>query len=352
MSDDARFGNKHNKMKRTLSFSAILDKKVAIQKIQLDVLRPWVTEKITSLINVEDEIVIQYAMNFMEGKRGHGDACLLCGKDMHINLLPFLETKTSQFMKELWQMLISAERSSDGIPDQLRQKGHNTDVRRHAPGPPTLINNHPSDVIPQNIQVRPPPSHRPQNANSFPISHPQHSFANPHTGLSRHGRPPPRQSERLRTAENLPPPPLATRFPTSAPPSMPPPPPLHLRAHHPMVESRAAPSIGPPPPPEIQQSMASHKFERRQTHTIVHGEKDRINSIQHLSQENDRGRKADGENGGRSGRSRSRSRSRSQDCKLHRHRDKWRRDGGRRRRRDPPSPPLDILQERISGRIY
>ena len=44
---------------------------------------------------------------------------ILCPKQMQINLTGFLEDKTPQFMLELWNLLLEAQKEPSGIPKQL-----------------------------------------------------------------------------------------------------------------------------------------------------------------------------------------------------------------------------------------
>jgi serine/arginine repetitive matrix protein 1 len=41
---------------------------------------------------------------------------------MQINLTGFLEKNTMDFMKELWNLLLSAQKSSTGIPQEFLEK--------------------------------------------------------------------------------------------------------------------------------------------------------------------------------------------------------------------------------------
>ena len=41
---DARFGNKMKRLKNTMHFQAALSTKVDMQKVKLEVIKPWITE--------------------------------------------------------------------------------------------------------------------------------------------------------------------------------------------------------------------------------------------------------------------------------------------------------------------
>jgi hypothetical protein len=39
---------------------------VELKKVNLSVMRPWITQKVTDLLGFEDEVVIEYAMGLLE----------------------------------------------------------------------------------------------------------------------------------------------------------------------------------------------------------------------------------------------------------------------------------------------
>ena len=41
------------------------------------------------------------------------------GKQVQISLTGFMEKNTGKFMKELWSLLLSAERNASGVPQQF-----------------------------------------------------------------------------------------------------------------------------------------------------------------------------------------------------------------------------------------
>lgn len=43
-------------------------------------------------------------------------------KDMQINLMGFMERKAAPFMSELWKLLISASKASNGIPPEFLER--------------------------------------------------------------------------------------------------------------------------------------------------------------------------------------------------------------------------------------
>lgn len=49
-----------------MKFSEVLSKKVDMTKVKLDVLRPWISAKITQLLKLEDDVIEEYVVNQLE----------------------------------------------------------------------------------------------------------------------------------------------------------------------------------------------------------------------------------------------------------------------------------------------
>uniref|UniRef100_A0A4W6DIR4 Serine/arginine repetitive matrix protein 1 n=1 Tax=Lates calcarifer TaxID=8187 RepID=A0A4W6DIR4_LATCA len=114
---DNRFSNKHKKLLKQLKFAECLDKKVDMTKVNLEVIKPWITQRVTEILGFEDDVVIEFIFNQLEEK--HPDS-----KMMQINLTGFLNGKNArEFMKDLWPLLLSAQENIAGIPSAfLEQK--------------------------------------------------------------------------------------------------------------------------------------------------------------------------------------------------------------------------------------
>uniref|UniRef100_A0A7N8YFM5 Serine/arginine repetitive matrix protein 1 n=1 Tax=Mastacembelus armatus TaxID=205130 RepID=A0A7N8YFM5_9TELE len=114
---DNRFSNKHKKLLKQLKFAECLDKKVDMTKVNLEVIKPWITQRVTEILGFEDDVVIEFIFNQLEEK--HPDS-----KMMQINLTGFLNGKNArEFMKDLWPLLLSAQDNIAGIPSAfLEQK--------------------------------------------------------------------------------------------------------------------------------------------------------------------------------------------------------------------------------------
>ena len=85
-----------------MKLPAVLDKKVDIRKVNIDLIKKWVTRKITELLAFEDEVVVGYCFNML-------DQSEINSRDLYFELKGFLEHQTEAFMVELWELLISAQ---------------------------------------------------------------------------------------------------------------------------------------------------------------------------------------------------------------------------------------------------
>eukprot|EP00375_Theileria_parva_P002254 XP_764932.1 hypothetical protein [Theileria parva strain Muguga] len=85
------------------SFSSPVD----ITRVKIDAFKPWITKRVSDLMGIEDDIVIDYFFN--EKPR-------LDPKRLQISLTGFMEKKAGIFVRELWELLLSAQSNPDGIP--------------------------------------------------------------------------------------------------------------------------------------------------------------------------------------------------------------------------------------------
>ncbi|VDN36542.1 unnamed protein product [Gongylonema pulchrum] len=87
-----------------------------MDRVNLDVLKPWITAKLNDILGMEDDVLIEYVFSQLEEKS-------LNPKVMQINLTGFLNARRArEFMGELWGMLLEAQSSEDGIPASLVEK--------------------------------------------------------------------------------------------------------------------------------------------------------------------------------------------------------------------------------------
>ncbi|KAA1074598.1 hypothetical protein PGT21_012997 [Puccinia graminis f. sp. tritici] len=109
---DTRFKDKEKSLLKSINFPKELDQKVDMRKVELSVMRPWITDKIMELLGFEDEVVVEYVNGLLDDPTSP----IVDPKRMQINLTGFLESKTGPFMSELWALLISAQQSPLKVP--------------------------------------------------------------------------------------------------------------------------------------------------------------------------------------------------------------------------------------------
>lgn len=116
-----------------------------MSKVKLDVLRPWISKKITDILHIEDDVVVEFVYNQLEEEKVSVlflkfCRCLFlllirlqypCPKKMQINMTGFLNGKNArQFMDELWALLLSAQESDTGIPSEFIQQKKDEILKR------------------------------------------------------------------------------------------------------------------------------------------------------------------------------------------------------------------------------
>ncbi len=120
---DGRFADKERKLLKSTKFPESFNTRVDMAKVQLEVIRPWIHQELEKYLGVEDDILKGYVESQLEAKP-------LDPKQMQLSLTGFLEKNASAFMRDLWDLLLSAQANKTGIPkvfldrknDELRQK--------------------------------------------------------------------------------------------------------------------------------------------------------------------------------------------------------------------------------------
>ena len=109
---DPRFHDKDKKLIESTEWPSVFSQKVTLSKVQIPALEPWVSRRLALLLGVEDDILVGLVIGYLQEKD-------LDPKRMQINLTPFLEGKTGEFVLELWKMLLSAQQNTLGIPKEV-----------------------------------------------------------------------------------------------------------------------------------------------------------------------------------------------------------------------------------------
>lgn len=111
--NDARYTSAERKLLLSTKFPAEFSQKVDIQKVNVEVIRPWISDEVQRMLGFEDEVVIELVSSMLQDSRWPDP------KRCQLNLMGFLEKKTPAFMLKLWTLLLSAQTSIGGIPAQF-----------------------------------------------------------------------------------------------------------------------------------------------------------------------------------------------------------------------------------------
>ena len=95
-----RFSDKDKLSRQTLRFDPSLNRRERITSADIERLRPYVTEKLSDLSGVDDDILTEYVLSSMEAKDDDGR---VDGKQIQIAISGFLEDKAGAFVTELWK---------------------------------------------------------------------------------------------------------------------------------------------------------------------------------------------------------------------------------------------------------
>ncbi|KAG0199756.1 hypothetical protein BGX28_007018, partial [Mortierella sp. GBA30] len=109
---DTRFSDKQKKLLRSMHFPPEFNQKIDMKKVNLKVIKGWMAQRVSQLLQIEDDVVVEYAFGMLEEPSPDP-------KTMQINLQGFLDKNSQLFVLELWKLLISAQSSLGGIPQQF-----------------------------------------------------------------------------------------------------------------------------------------------------------------------------------------------------------------------------------------
>ena len=102
-----------------------LKRSVDTRRVKWEIVKPWIAARVTELLTVEDDVLIAMIYNLLEQDQVHKN-----GVYVYSQLRTFLEKDTDVFMRELWDMLVSANANPSANPSHLmrpRRRG------RHRP---------------------------------------------------------------------------------------------------------------------------------------------------------------------------------------------------------------------------
>uniref|UniRef100_A0A7S4SIX6 PWI domain-containing protein n=1 Tax=Alexandrium monilatum TaxID=311494 RepID=A0A7S4SIX6_9DINO len=99
-------------------FPPHFSQKVNMSKVSMDVMKPWIAQRITELMGFEDDIVVDYCITQLTEVSEKG----LDPKMLQVNMTGFMERKAAPFCSELWKHLLSAQESPVGVPREFIDK--------------------------------------------------------------------------------------------------------------------------------------------------------------------------------------------------------------------------------------
>lgn len=114
INQDGRFINKDKKLIEKIDFPPEYSTQINKNKLNLEIIKSWVDKKLTDILGFEDECLCSYIINLIDEYEEYIDP-----KKIHYAITGFLDNKTYTFMQDFWKLLISAQKTPDGIPREL-----------------------------------------------------------------------------------------------------------------------------------------------------------------------------------------------------------------------------------------
>ena len=113
--------NKQRKLFASRIWPPEFDEKIDMTRISIEALRSWIEKRITELLGSEDEIVYEYCVAQLEAYDPVEKT--IEPREVQINLEGFLgEQGSAIFLRELWNLMLSAQKDSSGIPAEIREE--------------------------------------------------------------------------------------------------------------------------------------------------------------------------------------------------------------------------------------
>ena len=139
--DIKNYGDADKKLIKKLTaagkFDASLDRKLNIEKVNVEVMVRWVNERLTELLGFEDDVVVNLVENMLTQTQDafSGQVKRVDPKQLQIQLTGFLDRQAAPFVAELWKLLLDAQDSPHGIPRAfVERKKQELVARREAGG--------------------------------------------------------------------------------------------------------------------------------------------------------------------------------------------------------------------------
>ena len=116
---DARFANKSSTLLSSTRFPALYRQRVDLQRVNVDVLAPWVHARVAALLGMEDDVVAALVLSTLsQAKAARRD---VDARQLQVDLTGFLAADAERLVSDLWQRLLDAQHSAGGVAPQLLQ---------------------------------------------------------------------------------------------------------------------------------------------------------------------------------------------------------------------------------------
>ncbi|KAJ9579917.1 hypothetical protein L9F63_004390, partial [Diploptera punctata] len=66
---DNRFSDKEKKLLKQMKFGDSLNRKVDMSKVKLEIIKPWIAQRITEILGIEDDVVVEFVINQLEDEK-------------------------------------------------------------------------------------------------------------------------------------------------------------------------------------------------------------------------------------------------------------------------------------------
>jgi len=92
--------------------------KFFVERVNLDVMGRWISERLQELLGFEDDVVSELVVNMLaetrDPKTGQDRRC--DPRQLQVQLTGFLDRRAAPFVAELWKLLLDAQDAPHGIP--------------------------------------------------------------------------------------------------------------------------------------------------------------------------------------------------------------------------------------------
>jgi len=124
------------KLEKSGKFDESFKTPVRIEKINVEVMGRWVSERLAELLGFEDDVLSELVMNMLAQTRDAktGQDKRVDPQQLQVQLTGFLNKQAQPFVAELWKLLLDAQDAPHGIPRAFVERKKQELVARRAEG--------------------------------------------------------------------------------------------------------------------------------------------------------------------------------------------------------------------------